>query len=729
MKRTNTVSRLLSVGLARRLLAGGGLLCAATVALSALAHAQTVTYTYDTCAQGVGRLCAVSDPTGGTTFEYDPRGNVAKTVKTIGVNSFPIRRTYDSLNRLSELTYPTSTAEPIGETIRHSYNSQGLLETIRSVTYSKDYLKNLDYNPLGQMTKRTLGNDLITAYGYADSQTACPRANSFQVCSIKTPETTATLQNLSYTYDEVSNVKAITDSVGSATQAFDYDALDRLTTASSPASPAFAHIYRYDAIGNLVCNGQVGPCPTDTPNAAYPSSGSARPHAVTQVGDLTANCNTSTTATCFGYDNNGNLTSKTTGGVTQNLAWDVENRLTNVRVGASTFGEFQYDDAGQRVLKTAEGVATTYVAGLYECAASCTKHIFAGTQRIALRPVGSTAVTYFLTDHLGSSTVLTNASGGVEQALTYYPYGRTRTNSSPLPGVSYKFTGQEFDDSTQLYYYNARYYDPMIGRFLSADSVDGDPANPQGLNRYAYAANNPLKFVDPSGHCYIATDSTVSCLQYALDISNTALRTALTDFQAGNYGQATLGGFAYLASGGTVAVGLVDQMVAGTYNGTFNLTTGALTGDSDRLLRGFLETLAIFGPLRLFGAAGAATAENTELVVNGSLPSAGGVVRQFEQAGDKVYYRVFSGDADVGAWLTAVPPRSSTWAQEALALPPGNKATMIQEVLVPNGTLLERSRAIAMPEWGRLRGGAEQFELLEPGKIPRQNFGPGRPLP
>lgn len=103
------------------------------------------------------------------------------------------------------------------------------------------------------------------------------------------------------------------------------------------------------------------------------------------------------------------------------------------------------------------------------------------------------------------------------------------------------------------------------------------------------------------------------------------------------------------------------------------------------------------------------------------------MVRQFEQVGDKVYYRVFSGDANVGGWLTAVPPRSSAWAQEALALPARNKATMIQEVLVPNGTLLERSRAIPMSEWGRIRGGAEQFKLLD--EIPIRNFGPGRPLP
>jgi hypothetical protein len=115
------------------------------------------------------------------------------------------------------------------------------------------------------------------------------------------------------------------------------------------------------------------------------------------------------------------------------------------------------------------------------------------------------------------------------------------------------------------------------------------------------------------------------------------------------------------------------------------------------------------------------------IAAKGELASTGGVVRQFEQEGDKIYYRVFSDDATVGGWLTAVPPRSSAWAQEALALPPANKATMIQEVLVPSGTLLERSRALPMPDWGRLRGGAEQFKLLE--EIPVRNFGPGRPFP
>lgn len=111
---------------------------------------------------------------------------------------------------------------------------------------------------------------------------------------------------------------------------------------------------------------------------------------------------------------------------------------------------------------------------------------------------------------------------------------------------------------------------------------------------------------------------------------------------------------------------------------------------------------------------------------SGRIASQGGAVRQFEQAADQTYYRVFSGNSPQGSWLTAVPPKSSAFAQEALTLPPGNNANLIQQVLVPKGTMLERSRAISVPEWGRLRGGAEQFELLN--RIPASNFEPGVPL-
>jgi RHS repeat-associated protein len=86
--------------------------------------------------------------------------------------------------------------------------------------------------------------------------------------------------------------------------------------------------------------------------------------------------------------------------------------------------------------------------------------------------------------------------------VKYLPFGETRLGSVPTDKL---FTGQRLD-GTGLYYYNARYYDPTIGRFISADTVIQNPANPQCFNRYSYCLNNPLKYRDPSGHTVTFAD-------------------------------------------------------------------------------------------------------------------------------------------------------------------------------------------------------------------------------
>jgi RHS repeat-associated protein len=102
------------------------------------------------------------------------------------------------------------------------------------------------------------------------------------------------------------------------------------------------------------------------------------------------------------------------------------------------------------------------------------------------------------TDHLGSSSVITDNAGNRVQETYYFPFGGTRLNTGNV--VKHKYTGQEEDSETGLYFYNARYYDPMLGRFISADSIVSNPRDPQDLNRYTYAGNNPLIYTDPSGH-------------------------------------------------------------------------------------------------------------------------------------------------------------------------------------------------------------------------------------
>ncbi len=122
-------------------------------------------------------------------------------------------------------------------------------------------------------------------------------------------------------------------------------------------------------------------------------------------------------------------------------------------------------------------------------------------QRVAMNRDG--VVYYLHTDHLGSTSLATDVNG---QEVTgsrtlYYPYGEERWNASggTLP-TDYTFTGQRNEASLGLYDYHARFYDPYLGRFISADTIVPNPGNPQDFNRYAYAADNPLRYVDPSGH-------------------------------------------------------------------------------------------------------------------------------------------------------------------------------------------------------------------------------------
>jgi RHS repeat-associated protein len=117
-----------------------------------------------------------------------------------------------------------------------------------------------------------------------------------------------------------------------------------------------------------------------------------------------------------------------------------------------------------------------------------TKYYYHGDQRVAMRQ--GDVVYYLHSDHLGSTSLTTDISGTVVAETRYLPYGQERWASGGAVS-DYTYTGQRAEAGFRLMDYNARYYDPGLGRFISADTVVPEAGNPQALNRYAYAGNNP----------------------------------------------------------------------------------------------------------------------------------------------------------------------------------------------------------------------------------------------
>ena len=106
---------------------------------------------------------------------------------------------------------------------------------------------------------------------------------------------------------------------------------------------------------------------------------------------------------------------------------------------------------------------------------------------------------WLLGDHLGSTSMVANASGVMVSEVRYSAFGEVRDSSGTMT-TDYLYTGQREEAEVGLYYYVARWYDPAIGRFIQADSVVPNPGSAVGFDRYSYAYNNPVIFSDPSGH-------------------------------------------------------------------------------------------------------------------------------------------------------------------------------------------------------------------------------------
>ncbi len=152
------------------------------------------------------------------------------------------------------------------------------------------------------------------------------------------------------------------------------------------------------------------------------------------------------------------------------------------------------------------GVTTVYLGDYYEYEVGTgivrSYYGSGAAMRIANAPnPEENGVFYLLRDHHGSTNLTIDSAGNVVGEMRYKAWGETCFTSGTTP-TAFAYTGQRQEPSLGFYYYKARWYDPALGRFMQADTIVPEAGNPMALDRYGYVVNNPVKLLDPSGHCW-----------------------------------------------------------------------------------------------------------------------------------------------------------------------------------------------------------------------------------
>jgi RHS repeat-associated protein len=408
---------------------------------------------------------------------------------------------YNTLGAVDTVQYPTSSSG-YRFTLKYLY-SYGYVQQVKDNAAGTIFWSLSAANDYSSPLTEVLGNAATITSSYR------PWTNDVLTRQVGTGGSTTNLQNLSYQWDSNGNLTQRQDLRQSLTEAFSYDTLNRLTggTLNSVANLTVG----YADNGNITNKSNAGSFDYTTQQAGCSYTGlPAQPHAVRKAG-----------SSVYCYDKNGNMVSR--GGST--ISWYSYNQPNLINAGSNST-QFNYNANHQRWKQVAvDGTGTTttwYVGGILEKLSRPGgvieyRHMIPAGSGMAIylrKPDGSNSTTYVTTDHLGSGDLILDSSANVLARESFTPFGARRgSNWTGTPtSADYTtfsnttrrgFTGHEMLDAVSLVNMNGRVYDPLIGRFLSADPIVQTINFSQALNPYSYVMNMPLTLTDPSGHSWL----------------------------------------------------------------------------------------------------------------------------------------------------------------------------------------------------------------------------------
>ena len=467
-----------------------------------------------------------------TEYQYDRRGQTTGYAELSQENeptadeikAHQIRYHYDSDGKLTKVTYPT-TKNGV-QALAYEYDQNGWLTKIKGEVQSGDTstektVRSYTYDSYGKVKEIKDYRDLLNSSDQAVKKVytydSLDRVKEMTYTDL---ETGKVMESYQYSYDKSSNITEKTqvnnypredaDKVNE-TKVYTYDTLGRLiktvTTDHKKDDKTKAVTYTYDNVGNRLKEDDGTTTTSYTYNGLdqLKTSTKEKGTAVEEVRQ-------------YDYDANGNQTDvkNTKTGENQTYVYDSENRLSQVSVTkdgkTAVIQQNIYNGEGQRIQKV-DGDETTnyyYQDGVVDYTTDANgeqnSQNLIGTDGnvLATERFQQNATQYYLynKDIQGSTSSLVKEDGSADATYQYTDFGETTIQGDDQADNEVCYTGGIYDQSTGLYYLNARYYNPEDGRFMTEDSYRGEIMNPETGHLYVYCANNPVNYMDPSGHLF-----------------------------------------------------------------------------------------------------------------------------------------------------------------------------------------------------------------------------------
>ena len=423
-------------------------------------------YTYDTCANGIGRLCgSLRNSVANVSFSYDALGRLASRTDADGVNA-TTAYTYRPGGQIETVTYHS------GRTVTYSYDEQGRISQVST------------RHPSGSPVT-VLAINFVHSYPFAGPQSfSYGNGKGFYLSRDQDYRPWYHFDGMRYklyNHDPAGNVASLTDISGTVLT-YSYDAAGRLTGALDTAAGSFGTLgYSYDANGNRL---------VETRNASH------LPYVYDPPGSN------------WLHQKGSELRYKTASGNTASISglatftYDGFNRLATAQTAAETT-TYAYNALGQRMRKSNQhGLSTVFHYGpngelLWEKDANGnTKAYVWHYGRPLARIDNDTEIYYYHVDHLGTPQAMSDSTGSLVWKANYEPFGKATVSAASTVENNLRFPGQYFDRETGLHYnYYRSAYNPGTGRYEEVDPI----GIAGGLNLYAYAMNDPIRQMDQFG--------------------------------------------------------------------------------------------------------------------------------------------------------------------------------------------------------------------------------------